>query len=293
MSRTPIPPDFSNVVHAVFPAREQPDAGGRSDLPPHVDAADGAHAAAEAASGEASDAAAPAEEAPAVAGAPEQHRDAGDRGEGVEGARGDDPEAPYAVAPEERALPSGGAHEEDPEPAWNARAGGDGGDGPSEDGPSEDGPSGDAPSEDGPEHGHGVEDVALAPRLAAAADDALRMPSAAVNTAAKLAADANAAAQALDSLKRLLQQGLPERGQPPRLAAVAGRRREPTLGVLPSPSRPPPVPGPPRRQLPAPVQPAPPLPPAEPTRFDVRGFLAGFALSWAIGVVLYLFMAAG
>ena len=28
-------------------------------------------------------------------------------------------------------------------------------------------------------------------------------------------------------------------------------------------------------------------------RFDVRGFLAGFALSWAFGVVLYLFMTAG
>ena len=28
-------------------------------------------------------------------------------------------------------------------------------------------------------------------------------------------------------------------------------------------------------------------------RLDVRGFLAGFALSWAFGVVLYLFMTAG
>jgi hypothetical protein len=27
--------------------------------------------------------------------------------------------------------------------------------------------------------------------------------------------------------------------------------------------------------------------------FDVRGFLAGFALSWAFGVVLYLFMTSG
>ena len=36
---------------------------------------------------------------------------------------------------------------------------------------------------------------------------------------------------------------------------------------------------------------APPPPrraPAERVRFDVRGFLAGFALSWAFGVVLYL-----
>jgi hypothetical protein len=33
--------------------------------------------------------------------------------------------------------------------------------------------------------------------------------------------------------------------------------------------------------------------PADRTRFDVRGFLAGFALSWAFGVVLYLFIMAG
>ena len=32
---------------------------------------------------------------------------------------------------------------------------------------------------------------------------------------------------------------------------------------------------------------------SERVRFDVRGFLAGFALSWAFGVVLYLFMTAG
>src|SRR5262249_27921139 len=141
MSRTPIPPEFSNVVHAVFPAREQPDAGGRSELPPRMAAANVAHEAAESASGEASEAAASAEEAPLVAGVPAQHLDAGDRGEDVdEGARGDDAGAPYAVAPEERALPSGEAPEEGAEPAaWNARAGGDGGEGPSEDEFSEDG----------------------------------------------------------------------------------------------------------------------------------------------------------
>jgi hypothetical protein len=33
--------------------------------------------------------------------------------------------------------------------------------------------------------------------------------------------------------------------------------------------------------------------PAERQRLDIRGFLAGFVLSWAFGVVLYLFMTAG
>jgi hypothetical protein len=33
--------------------------------------------------------------------------------------------------------------------------------------------------------------------------------------------------------------------------------------------------------------------PMERKRFDVRGFFAGFALSWAFGVILYLFMTAG
>ncbi len=34
-------------------------------------------------------------------------------------------------------------------------------------------------------------------------------------------------------------------------------------------------------------------PPPERRGFDVRGFMAGFALSWAFGVVLYFFMTAG
>jgi hypothetical protein len=108
----------------------------------------------------------------------------------------------------------------------------------------------------------------------------------AIDTAAKLAADANAAAEALDSLKRLLRQGLPSpTHQPPR--AVPGIRRPQPLA-----SAPPPVPAASPRRLP--VAPLPPPPPsAEPMRIDVRGFLAGFALSWAIGVLLYLFMTAG
>jgi hypothetical protein len=35
------------------------------------------------------------------------------------------------------------------------------------------------------------------------------------------------------------------------------------------------------------------MPPLQRRSLDVPGFLAGFALSWAIGVVLYLFMTAG
>jgi hypothetical protein len=36
-----------------------------------------------------------------------------------------------------------------------------------------------------------------------------------------------------------------------------------------------------------------PRPAPERRGLDVRGFLAGFALSWAFGVVLYLFLTAG
>ena len=113
----------------------------------------------------------------------------------------------------------------------------------------------------------------------------------AIDTAARLAADANAAAEALDSLKRLLWQGLPSPGD--RLPQPTPERpREPAPpAARPTP---PPVPAPVyARPLPVASLPAPPPVPAEPLRFDVRGFLAGFALSWAIGVVLYLFMTAG
>jgi hypothetical protein len=115
----------------------------------------------------------------------------------------------------------------------------------------------------------------------------------AIDTAAKLAADANAAAEALDNLKRLLRQGLPPpTHQPPR--ALPGVRYPQQLASAPSLlPKPPPVPAAAStRRLPVAPLPAPP-PTAEPMRIDVRGFLAGFALSWAIGVVLYLFMTAG
>jgi hypothetical protein len=37
----------------------------------------------------------------------------------------------------------------------------------------------------------------------------------------------------------------------------------------------------------------PPVLPRERQPLDVRGFLAGFALSWAIGAVLYIYLMAG
>ena len=134
--------------------------------------------------------------------------------------------------------------------------------------------------------------------LPGAAPMAPRPLTRAIDAAARLAADANAAAEALDSLKRLLQQGLPAAGQariPHPLAAAEERRNEPAPLPPRLPPRPPATdegqiaaaPLPPQMALAAP------LPPTDGARFDVRGFLAGFALSWAIGVVLYLFMMAG
>ena len=130
-----------------------------------------------------------------------------------------------------------------------------------------------------------------APSAGGAMGSGPRTLTQAIDTAAKLAADANAAAEALDSLKRLLQQGLPGAGRLPPRPAPGARQppQAPRPALLPNP---PPVPTPAyARRLP--VAAPPPPPPPEPTRFDVRGFLAGFALSWAIGVVLYLFMTAG
>jgi hypothetical protein len=118
----------------------------------------------------------------------------------------------------------------------------------------------------------------------------------ALDTAAKLAMDADAAAEALDNLKRLLAQGLPTPAQAAsHLAAVPSG---PTRRVAQPPQLPPPAPA-----MPAPAEAAAPLPPrgaqlvpvlpGDRAHFDLRGFLAGFALSWAIGIVLYLFITAG
>jgi hypothetical protein len=130
----------------------------------------------------------------------------------------------------------------------------------------------------------------------------------ALDAAARLAADASVAAETLENLKRLLEhkQQLESQltqlaaGSPPAPASddadVAARAPSAPLPPLPlplhaeqdaageSPARPMVLPPPPRRRRRA---------PPERLVFDVRGFMAGFALSWAFGVVLYLFMTAG
>jgi hypothetical protein len=98
-----------------------------------------------------------------------------------------------------------------------------------------------------------------------------------LDAAAKLAADATAAAEAVEGLKRLLQAQLATRrtSTSPALAAAP-------LEVVP-----------PRSSAEAP-QSLPRSPAmAEQPRPDIRGFLAGFVLSGAIGAVLYLYMMAG
>ena len=142
---------------------------------------------------------------------------------------------------------------------------------------------------------------------AVAAPDNVRPLSSALDAAARLAADANAAAEALANLKRLLERQLPNVAASPAPAATA----EPEAAV---PATPAPValapamaPQPPSLPLHAmrdgsgrtTLRPAmlAPLPPRaarpERTLLDVRGFLAGFALSWAFGLVLYLYMTSG
>jgi len=97
-----------------------------------------------------------------------------------------------------------------------------------------------------------------------------------IDAAAKLAADATAAAEAVETLKRLLQAQLAASRPPADTAPVValgvglGADAEAAAKSLPS----------------APLS-------SEQRRPDVRGFLAGFVLSGAIGAVLYLYMMAG
>jgi hypothetical protein len=125
---------------------------------------------------------------------------------------------------------------------------------------------------------------------------------------AKLAADATAAAEALENLKRLLERQLPHPAQASRQQA---RER---LAQTPAAHNPPPLPGeedesearPPEvaeHRLPQTGKQTPKksLPRSQtrttavrdPRQFDFRGFMAGFALSWAIGAVLYIYLTAG
>jgi hypothetical protein len=145
----------------------------------------------------------------------------------------------------------------------------------------------------------------------------------ALDAAAKLAADADAAAAALQNLTRMLQAHqrpasmIPSPMQHAALRGTAPQSPEPEAR---------PVPMPPRSTVPAdplqrvapprpeqrPIQrimprPAPQYPAARPIRaptlrptpvrdtrqFDLRGFLAGFAVSCAIGALIYIYLMTG
>ncbi len=133
--------------------------------------------------------------------------------------------------------------------------------------------------------------------------------SSAVDAAAKLMADASAAAEALENLQRLLQQQQAARFVPPQVprgVAMGGTPRPPATEPA-SRATPPPV----AQFVAAPAARAvPPRPSAaqakpmssavtaravaaEKRPMDVRGFMAGFALSCAIGAALYIFLMAG
>jgi hypothetical protein len=131
--------------------------------------------------------------------------------------------------------------------------------------------------------------------------EAVQPLASALDAATRLAADANAAAEALANLKRLLERQLPNAAESPAPAAPEADIQAGAAVMPAAPATPPPLPlhavrdGSGRTTLrPAVLAPPPPgRAQAERVRFDVRGFLAGFALSWAFGAVLYLFMTAG
>jgi hypothetical protein len=120
------------------------------------------------------------------------------------------------------------------------------------------------------------------------------------DAAARIAAEANATAAALENLKRLLVHKLPDPAIPDETIAVPNRVEESTQRA-----EPPPVPAyrPPAH---LPVEPPPmvvplaaasmELPDYEPVRRPapaVGSFLAGFALSWIMGAVLYVYLTSG
>jgi hypothetical protein len=112
------------------------------------------------------------------------------------------------------------------------------------------------------------------------------------DAAAKIAEEASATAKALESLERLLHHKLPllDTIVPPSVAAAASEPAGPPpmqdYGVQAVPVAPPPL---------IALAPAvalaqwhewPPRPPGTP----LGGFLAGFALSWVFGAVLYIYL---
>jgi hypothetical protein len=120
----------------------------------------------------------------------------------------------------------------------------------------------------------------LEPGLAAAAD-----------AAAKLANDVNAAAEALENVKRMLQR---QRADQVRARLQSGHEPEAArsfASMLPQSTRM--ISAVPHRGMallsPRDLLLADP----EPRRLDIRGFLVGFALSAAIGAALYLCLVAG
>jgi hypothetical protein len=132
----------------------------------------------------------------------------------------------------------------------------------------------------------------------------VRPLSSALDAAARLAADANAAAEALANLKRLLERQLPNVAASPAPARPAEPEAAAPAPIALAPAMAPQPPSLPLHAMrdgsgrttlrPAMLAPLPPRA-ARPERtlLDVRGFLAGFALSWAFGVVLYLYMTSG
>jgi len=161
---------------------------------------------------------------------------------------------------------------------------------------------------------HGVlADTPAAPAMARSPEEATAAQSIepltnALDAAVRLAADASVAAEALENLKRLLERKQQLESQLPHLAADASSAPASDDADVPAstPQQPlPPLPLPLHAEQDAAggsassttVLPPPPRrrrrPPPERRVFDVRGFMAGFALSWAFGVVLYLFMTAG
>jgi hypothetical protein len=150
--------------------------------------------------------------------------------------------------------------------------------------------------------------AATAPLPHAATAQSMEPLTSALDAAVRLAADASVAAETLENLKRLLEHKQQLESQLTQLAV--GSAPAPASDNADDVSAPEPLPLPP---LPLPlhaeqggtggtatgsaVLPPPPRrrrrAPPERRGFDVRGFMAGFALSWAFGAVLYLFMTAG
>ena len=123
----------------------------------------------------------------------------------------------------------------------------------------------------------------------------------ALDAAVRLATDASVAAEALENLNRLLQHKQQLEGLRSAHVALARPAEGAEVSALEAQAPAPPV----LPLLPLPVLAGEGLvgskqlpflargPSPERRGLDVRGFMAGFALSWAFGVVLYFLMTAG